>query len=262
MSRDHAMIQKRCSMLARSGLVLSAVTIGNVALCFGVQLYRGQHDSVPWEHLAWVPGWDGKELDASGNGVTWGENTCLWATSVMWATGLPRVVRTEVEPDPRDLRRGSGEPASEVQMAPERAMPGWMWEIVHKYPTGSRVDYYGWPFRAGIVVRGYGTLRGEGPPQAGYHLWTKDAGVPWERSLVIPHTTRPVALAANLVCHALAVGGLWLGLGRILKLVRRTWVRWRAGDSTCPHCGYDLHGLAIGACPECGEGGAGLERAP
>jgi hypothetical protein len=73
-----------------------------------------------------------------------------------------------------------------------------------------------------------------------------------------PHRTKIIPLAPiwpGFVLDALVYAAAWLTLFALAAAVaagRRAWRR-RRGSGTS--CGYDVHGAAAGACPECGAAG-------
>ncbi|MFO0834706.1 MAG: hypothetical protein U0638_07035 [Phycisphaerales bacterium] len=103
----------------------------------------------------------------------------------------------------------------------------------------------GWPIRCVIggrdlnddeSVTDWGLVRFGGP---------KTSALPFERAFA--WRPLPARYAINSTLYALVV---WLALGGYATLWRLAFKRRPLHE--CRFCGYDLRGLALGICPECG----------
>lgn len=131
--------------------------------------------------------------------------------------------------------------------------PGWVMDAVQAgYDSASRTDF-GWPLRFARSEFAYEPAdfsnTDETTPfiSVGPSL-VKQSGFDWIGP--VPYANHP--LFPGFLLLVAAVYGLLLALEQALWIPARMRTRRRRKRGYCERCGYDLSGVAIGVCPECG----------
>lgn len=124
--------------------------------------------------------------------------------------------------------------------------PAWVQDPARTEPRRSRdfgTSGFGWPWRA--VCLDWMIVDGSVRYTNGVVLDDVSVNHFPPRVAVIPTRVRPIAFLGNSAIVALALSAVYAIMQSVIRHVR---VRHRC----CGICGYDLTGIAVERCPECG----------
>lgn len=232
------------------------LTVASAA--FGWWRYGAESSSV-WNRVRFSDA--GFVVDADGRGWEWTEQR---RTATTWYRlwNSPSVVRTDAfrltqEENSRDLVSRYGSPRECRAWKSLVEQKRYLWN----FAAIDRIDV-GWPARSFTLLNAW---RAENPRITGNKLWQgtdlQSATMPdWIESLQLSRVLGTAYLPTSpLLPGVLISWGFWsVVAGSVLACpmaVRHARAAHRRRHGRCTRCGYDLRGLAGGACPECGGGG-------